>query len=128
MHGVYLVEKLIEKPSLSIAELELQTPGLRIGYYLCFFGMHVLTPLIFQILEKNMPHANGNLTLTASLQELSRQDKYLALEVKGSRYDISKKFGLLQAQIALGLAGQAHNQTLTTIVETLAEANTRAIK
>ncbi|QHT65977.1 nucleotidyl transferase [Rhodocytophaga rosea] len=126
--GVYLVEKLIEKPSLSIAELELQTPGLRIGYYLCFFGMHVLTPLIFQILEKNMPHSNGNLTLTASLQELSRQDKYLAQEVKGSRYDISKKFGLLQAQIALGLAGQAHNQTLTTIVETLAEANTRAIK
>jgi UTP--glucose-1-phosphate uridylyltransferase len=65
---------------------------------------------------------NGNLQLTPALQELSEQDKYLALEVKGNRYDIGKKFGLLQAQIALGLAGQAHDQTLTTIVDSLAEA------
>jgi UTP--glucose-1-phosphate uridylyltransferase len=124
MPGVYLIEKLIEKPSLSIAELELQTPGLRMGYYLCFFGMHVLTPLIFQILEKHIQTStNGNTLLTPALQELSVQDKYLALEVKGNRYDISKKYGLLQAQISLGLAGQAHDQTLTTIVESLAEAN-----
>jgi UTP--glucose-1-phosphate uridylyltransferase len=122
--GVYLIEKLIEKPSLSMAELELQTPGLRIGYYLCFFGMHVLTPLLFQILEKHIQdNTTGNTLLTPALQELSMQDKYLALEVKGNRYDISKKYGLLQAQISLGLAGQAHGQTLTTIVESLAEAN-----
>jgi UTP--glucose-1-phosphate uridylyltransferase len=124
MPGVYLIEKLIEKPSLSLAELELQTPGLRMGYYLCFFGMHVLTPLIFQILEKHIQAStNGNTLLTPALQELSVQDKYLALEVKGNRYDISKKYGLLQAQISLGLAGQAHDQTLTTIVDSLAEAN-----
>jgi UTP--glucose-1-phosphate uridylyltransferase len=122
--GVYLIEKLIEKPSLSIAELELQTPGLRIGYYLCFFGMHVLTPVIFQILEKHMQaNPKANTLLTPALQELTLQDKYLALEVKGNRYDISKKYGLLQAQISLGLAGKAHDQTLTTIVESLAEAN-----
>ncbi len=122
--GVYLIDKLIEKPSLSIAELELQTPGLRMGYYLCFFGMHVLTPAIFGILEKYLQeNTSGNLLLTPALQELSVQDKYLALEVKGNRYDTSKKFGLLQAHIALGLAGQAHDQTLTTLVESLAEAN-----
>lgn len=124
MSGVYQIEKLIEKPSLSMAELELQTPGLRIGYYLCFFGMHVLTPLIFQLLEKHIQaNTSGNVFLTPALQELSVQDKYLALEVKGNRYDISKKYGLLQAQIALGLAGKAHDQILTTIVESLAEAN-----
>jgi UTP--glucose-1-phosphate uridylyltransferase len=123
--GVYQIEKIIEKPSLSMAELELQTSGLRMGYYLCFFGMHVLTPAIFQILEKHLQSSNGNLQLTPALQELSEQDKYLALEVKGNRYDIGKKFGLLQAQIAFGLAGQAHDQTLTTIVESLAEANGR---
>ncbi len=122
--GVYLIEKLIEKPSLSIAELELQTPGLRMGYYLCFFGMHVLTPVIFYILERHLKeNTSGNVLLTPALQELSVQDKYLALEVKGNRYDTSKKFGLLQAQIALGLAGQAHSQTLATLVESLAEAN-----
>jgi UTP--glucose-1-phosphate uridylyltransferase len=86
--------------------------------------MHVLTPVIFQILEKHMQsNPKANILLTPALQELTLQDKYLALEVKGNRYDISKKYGLLQAQISLGLAGQAHDQTLTTIVESLAEAN-----
>lgn len=66
---------------------------------------------------------NKNVPLTPALQELSVQDKYLALEVKGNRYDTSRRFGLLQAQIALGLAGKGHDQTLTTIVESLAEAN-----
>jgi UTP--glucose-1-phosphate uridylyltransferase len=120
--GVYQIEKIIEKPSLSVAELELQTPGLRQGYYLCFFGMHVLQPLVFALLEKRMASSNGNLQLTPVLQELAEVDKYLALEVKGNRYDLSKKFGMLQAQIALGLAGEAKDETLTTLVGILAEA------
>jgi UTP--glucose-1-phosphate uridylyltransferase len=121
--GVYLVEKIIEKPSLSVAELELQTPGLRLGYYLCFFGMHVLSPALFDILARQQAAGTSPLPLTPALQELAASDKYLALEVKGNRYDLSKKFGLLQAQVALGLAGQAHDETLTTLVELLAEAN-----
>lgn len=126
--GVYQIEKIIEKPSLSLAELELQTPGLRIGYYLCFFGMHVLTPAVFDMLEKEIAQGSTNVLLTPALQELAKTDKYLALEVKGNRYDLSKKHGLLQAQIALGLAGEAHDETLTTMVELLAEAKGRSAK
>ena len=125
--GVYQIDKIIEKPSLSVAELELQTPGLRMGYYLCFFGMHVLKPAVFDILEKQKNNGNDNIQLTPALQELASTDKYLALEVKGNRYDLSKKFGMLQAQIALGLAGEAHDETLTTLVELLAEANLRQL-
>lgn len=123
--GVYQIDKIIEKPSLSVAELELQTPGLRVGYYLCFFGMHVFTPAIFDILEKHVARDGSNILLTPALQELAETDKYLAQEVKGNRYDLSKKLGWLQAQIALGLAGQAHNETLTSMVDLLAEANSR---
>lgn len=122
--GVYQIEKLIEKPSLSTAELELQTPGLRAGYYLCFFGIHVFTPLVFQLLEKEIKNASTNILLTPVLQTLATTEKYLALEVKGNRYDLSRKHGLIRAQIALGLAGEAHDETLTTLVELLAEANT----
>lgn len=121
--GVYQIEKIIEKPSLSVAELELQTPGLRAGYYLCFFGMHVFTPSIFALLEKELQKDGSNVLLTPSLQQLAETEKYLALEVKGNRYDLSRKHGLLRAQIALGLAGKAHDETLTTMVELLAEAN-----
>ncbi|PJJ58723.1 UTP--glucose-1-phosphate uridylyltransferase [Hymenobacter chitinivorans] len=123
--GVYQIDKIIEKPSLSTAELELQTPGLRAGYYLCFFGMHVLTPSIFPILQKQLDAGSANVLLTPALQELAETEKYLALEVRGNRYDLSRRHGLLRAQLALGLAGEAHDETLTTMVELLAEANTR---
>jgi UTP--glucose-1-phosphate uridylyltransferase len=123
--GIYEVEKLIEKPSLSLAELELQTPGLRIGYYLCFFGMHVLTPAVFNLLEREIKAGSKSVLLTPALQELAQQDRYLALEVRGSRYDLSRQHGLLRAQVALGLAGEAHDETLSTLVELLAEANSR---
>ena len=123
--GVYQIEKIIEKPSLSVAELELQTPGLRVGYYLCFFGMHVFTPVVFELIEQQMKQESTNVLLTPALQELAQNEKYVALEMKGSRYDLSGRHGYLRAQVALGLAGEAHNETLTTLVELLAEANGR---
>jgi UTP--glucose-1-phosphate uridylyltransferase len=105
--------------------LELQTPGLRAGYYLCFFGIHVFTPTVFQLLEKEINSGSANILLTPVLQTLATTEKYLALEVKGNRYDLSRKHGIMRAQIALGLAGKAHDETLTTLVELLAEANTK---
>ena len=126
--GVYQIEKIIEKPSLSLAELELQTPGLRAGHYLCFFGMYVLTHTVFGILGEAIEKGekqDGQFQLTPALQELANREKYLALEVRGARYDIGAKFGLLQAQIALGVAGVNRDELLTTIVESLAEANQR---
>ena len=124
-HGVYKIDKILEKPSLSIAELELQTPGLRVGYYLCFFGMHVFTSGLMEMLEKKLDEGEENIMLTPTLQDLASSEQYLAVEVKGSRYDLSRKHGLLQAQIALGLAGEAKSETLSTLVELLAESNSR---
>lgn len=126
--GVYQIEKILEKPSLSEAEHELQTPGLRVGHYLCFFGMHVLPHAIFDLLAQAMAdraHDGEETQLTPSLQELARREKYLALEVEGNRYDIGAKFGLVQAQIALGTVGKDHDALLTSIIELLAEANQR---
>jgi UTP--glucose-1-phosphate uridylyltransferase len=124
-NGLYQVNKILEKPSISKAELELQTPGLRAGHYLCFFGMHVLQPEIFSILEENFSNSNqkDKYGLTPALNKLASNQKYLALEVKGSRYDISSKLGMLKAQIALGLAGQNKDKILNIISETLLEHN-----
>jgi UTP--glucose-1-phosphate uridylyltransferase len=124
--GVYQIEKIIEKPSVSVAELQLPTPGLRVGHYLCFFGMHVLPHRIFGILENLFPHlekSNAGLQLTPALHELATREKYLALEVAGKRYDIGAQFGLMQAQIALGVAGKDRDEILTTIIEVLAETH-----
>ena len=48
---IYSIEEIIEKPNPTLAELRLQVAGLRAGHYLCFFGMHVLTPAVFDLLE-----------------------------------------------------------------------------
>jgi UTP--glucose-1-phosphate uridylyltransferase len=123
-NGVYQVEKIIEKPSISEAELHLQTPGLRSGYYLCFFGMHILKPNVFDLLSNAIeaPETFKNVLLTPIIQQLAGSDKYLALEMKGTRYDTSKKFGLLQAQIALGLAGTNKDEVLTCIIDTMSDS------
>lgn len=120
MPGVYRIERIREKPALSMAELELMTPGLRAGHYLCFFGMHVLTPRIFELLEQENGR-EGELQLTPALQELARCERHLALEVRGTRYDIGESFGLLRAQVALGLAGSRRDELTAVLLETLAE-------
>ena len=124
--GVYQIEHILEKPSLSQAELELHVPGLRMGHYLCFFGMHVLTSTIFELLgekiQVNTPRRIETL-LTPLLEELAHREKYLALEVKGTRYDLGASFGLLKTQIALSLAGCDRDQALRAILETIAETD-----
>ena len=47
-----MIDEIIEKPNPTLAELRLQVPGLRAGHYLCFFGMHVLTPTVFDLLDR----------------------------------------------------------------------------
>lgn len=120
--SLYRIEKIIEKPSVTQAELELQTPGLRWGYYLCFFGMSVFMPVVLDLLEEEVKRVKGEqVLLTPSLQKLAETEKYLALEIEGSRYDTSKKLGLLQAQIALGLESEMKDEILKMIIETMAE-------
>lgn len=121
--GVYRIETILEKPSVSAAEQQLQTPGLRAGYYLCFFGMYVLTSTVFELLDEQ--DTGGPVQLTPALHELAQRERYLALEVRGTRFDIASKLGLFEAQLALGLSGDAHDEVLAALVERLAEMQPR---
>lgn len=125
--GVYQIDRIIEKPSLSQAELELHTPGLRAAHYLCFFGMYVLPPSLFAIIEEalRIPAEKHDVALTPALQELAHRERFLALELKGTRYDIGAKFGLLQTQLALALAGGDREEMMTVVLELLAESARR---
>ncbi|MFK7821501.1 MAG: UTP--glucose-1-phosphate uridylyltransferase, partial [Planctomycetaceae bacterium] len=53
--------------------------------------------------------------------ELSQAERYLAFEVAGSRYDISYKYGLLIAQLAISLSGRDRDLVLTEIIHLLAQ-------
>jgi len=118
--GLYLVSEVLEKPTPTVAEQRLIVPGLRAGHYLCFFGMHVLTPAVMTSLGTEIS-AGRTASLSQTLSRLAGQEHYLALELAGRRFDIGLKYGLLTAQLALALASPARAEVLAGLVELLAQ-------
>ncbi len=119
---LYQVEAVLEKPTPTVAEQELLVPGLRAGFFLCFFGLHVLDADIFGLLARLLATApDQRLSLSPALHALAAQRRYLALAVAGQRYDLGAPYGLLYAQLALALAGRDRDPVLTQLVELLAQ-------
>lgn len=125
--NLFHVESVAEKPTPTEAEQHLIVPGLRAGHYLCFFGLHVLTPAVFDILAQLIDDARKsnsssiNVTLSAALDKLSSTEQYLALEQHDTRYDVGVKYGLLTAQLALAMSGQDREEVLSTLLGLLAQ-------
>lgn len=118
---LYQVESVLEKPTPTLAEQHLIVPGLRAGFYLCFFGMHVLEPEVFQLLaEQQRAAPDRPFGLSPALHALAARRRYLAFNVAGRRFDIGAPYGLLFAQLALSLAGRDRDRVLTQLVELLA--------
>ena len=120
--NLYEVEKVLEKPTPTEAEQKLIVPGLRSGHYLCFFGMHVLTPAALQILSELLAQSSDDtpVSLSSALERLAGRERYLAMEVSGSRHNIGVKYGLLFGQIALALDGSDRERIVTELLELLA--------
>jgi UTP--glucose-1-phosphate uridylyltransferase len=120
-NDIYTIETVIEKPTPTEAEQKLLVPGLRAGYYLCFFGIHVLTPTVMEIIDRQLQESpDGHLpTISAALNELSKKEKYLALELNDQRYNIGSRYGLFNAQLALALNGKDRDEVIGMLMEML---------
>ena len=120
--GVYEVSRVVEKPTPTFAEQELVTAGLRSGHYLGFFGMHVLTQDILAALKQVTEAAGGDSkpTLSDALDVFGKRHKYMAFQVQGTRYNLGVPYGLLIAQLAIGLSGRDRDHILTEMVDLLA--------
>jgi len=118
--GVYEISKVVEKPTPTEAEQTLIVPGLRAGHYLCFFGMHVLTSAVMELLEQDLEQARGaSVPLSSALGKLAGRGRYLACELSGRRYDIGVKYGLLTAQLAIALDGKDREEVMSGMLELL---------
>ncbi len=118
----YVVERVAEKPTPTEAEQSLMIPGLRAGHYLCFFGMHVLTPASMELLVHHVEGDGQNsVHLSTVLDELARREQYMALEIRGRRYPLDEHYGVMTAQLALALSGRDRDEVLTGLVELLAQ-------
>lgn len=120
---LYQVELVREKPTPTLAEQELLVPGLRTGHYLCFFGMHVFTDTVMQLLGEDVAMADGGvIPLSPALHRLAQRESYLAAEIAGRRHDLGVRFGPLYAQLALALDGAERDEVLVALVELLTQS------
>ncbi|MDX2270059.1 MAG: sugar phosphate nucleotidyltransferase [Bryobacter sp.] len=118
--ALYQVDTVIEKPTPTEAEQRLVVSGLRAGHYLCFFGMHLFTPSLFQLLDEAYARQAVPRSLSEALHQLAQRERVLATILPGSRFDLGARYGILQAQLALALSGPDREEVLTMLVELLA--------
>lgn len=120
--NIFQIKKVKEKPTPTYAEQNLMVSGLRAGYYLCFYGMHVFTPVLLELLEKRAQEfPDENLGLSESLNDLAQKSKYLAIEQNNIRYDIGLDYGLLKARLALSLSGQDRDYLMSELLQFFVE-------
>jgi len=92
MPGVFRVRNLVEKPAVG------QAPS-----RLAIVGRYVLTPDIFDFLEKLEPGVGGELQLTDALQGLAMKNRLLAVKLRGQRFDAGDWVEYLTANIYFAL-------------------------
>jgi len=89
---VYTINDVVEKPSIDKAPSDL-----------AIIGRYILTPEIFDILEKVPVGTGGELQLTDGLKELLKQNGMIGYKFDGNRYDGGDKLGFLFANIAYAM-------------------------
>lgn len=93
--GVYLVKDMVEKPSPS------EAPS-----HLAIIGRYILTPGIFDALERTKPGKGSEIQLTDGLKLLMDRQPIYAYEFKGVRHDAGDKLGFLKATVEFGLKNE----------------------
>ncbi len=86
------LESIVEKPKPADAPSNLAV-----------VGRYILTPAIFDKLDKVTRGAGGEIQLTDGIAALLREESVLAYEFLGKRYDCGSKLGYLMATIEQGL-------------------------
>ena len=70
---------------------------------LALVGRYVLTPEIFDHLEGVKPDATGEIQLTDALQSMARDNRLLAVKLRGQRFDVGDWVDYLTANIYFAL-------------------------
>jgi UTP--glucose-1-phosphate uridylyltransferase len=90
--SIYQVDSIVEKPGPEQAPSQLASLG---GF--------ILTPDIFEMLEKTKLGKGGELWLTDAIFQLSKKQKIYAKKVAGTYYDTGSKIGYLKANVEMAL-------------------------
>lgn len=90
--NVLKVAHVVEKPSLEEAPSDLGV-----------FGRYVLTPAIFELLERTAPGSGGEIQVTDAIEMQAQAGRCYGVIFTGERYDAGTPLGLLTTSIAFAL-------------------------
>jgi UTP-glucose-1-phosphate uridylyltransferase len=101
-YGVVETEAIASRVSRVSRIIEKPKPGLTQSR-LAVVGRYILTPRIFHHLRTMPAGAGGEIQLTDGISRLLDDEKVLAYEFEGRRYDCGNKLGYLEATVELGV-------------------------
>jgi len=101
-YGVVSIEKSETKISRLSAIVEKPEP-MAAPSNLGVVGRYILTPKIFEFLEKTQQDSGNEIQLTDAISDLLKEEPVYACEFTGRRYDCGSKLGYLKATIACAL-------------------------
>lgn len=90
--GVYKIGDMVEKPSFAEAPSDQ-----------AIIGRYVLTPDIFDEIEKTKPGAIGEIQITDAMRSLLQKRPFYAVRFEGKRHDAGDKLGFLMATVEFAL-------------------------
>ncbi len=90
--GLYRIRGVKEKPDMESAPSRL-----------ALVGRYVLTPEVFKHLEGLKPDHSGEIQLTDALQSMARENRLLAVKLRGQRFDVGDWVDYLTANIYFAL-------------------------
>ena len=86
------VKGLVEKPNIDEAPSNV-----------AILGRYIVTPKIFEILDRTKPGKGNEIQLTDALLELMHEEAMYAYNFEGRRYDVGDKLGFLEATVEYAL-------------------------
>ena len=106
------IDIIVEKPKPDVAPSNLSV-----------IGRYILTPAIFEKIENTSKGAGGEIQLTDAIADLLDDEKVLAYEFEGTRYDCGSKLGFLIATVEHGLLHDELKEDFLLYLKKLADKN-----
>lgn len=97
------VTDFVEKPTADYARNSLVTEGLPEDHFLCVYGQYILTPRIFEFLQRQIEadqRQAGEIQLTTALDALRQEDGMLAYVMDGEHYDTGLPVSYLRSIVS----------------------------
>lgn len=108
--NIHKIQSMVEKPAREDAPSDLAV-----------VGRYILVPRILSILEQTRPGAGGEIQLTDAISMLLNEQRVLAHEFSGIRYDCGSKLGYLKATVEYAMRHPELNSQFTDYLKSLVQ-------